>query len=183
MRRPRPFARLPLHPPARLLALLALLALAAPAEAQRIDLQPRFGVGFDGILSIASGDILDDGFAIGVRGRASFPVNADFSLAVGTGFAGYLFAGRDDATWFLNPQVSGILTLPSVNWANYFLGGVGGFFPLGDNDSEGGPALHIGAGKVLPLQETSLYIEANPALVIGESRSTLVLPVRVGVIF
>lgn len=163
---------------------LLLCLFAAPASAQSGGLNPRFGVGFDALLSAFGGNVLDDGFGLGVRGRASFPINADFSVAVGGGFAGFLLGGRDDATYLFNPQVSGILTLPrSPNWARYLIGGVGGYFPLGDSNSEGGPALHLGLGWVRPLQETSLYVEIDPALIIGETRTALVLPARVGVIF
>jgi len=166
-------------------ALFVLLSLsAAPVFAQGGGLNPRFGVGFDALLSIASGDVLDDGFGLGVRGRASFPVNADFSVAVGGGFAGFLLGGRDDATYLFNPQVSGILTLPpSRNWARYLVGGFGGYFPLGASDAEGGPALHLGLGWVRPLQQSSLYVEIDPSLIIGETRTAFVLPARVGVIF
>ena len=180
------------------LALLLCLS-AASASAQSGGLNPRFGVGFDALLSVLGGDVLDDGFGLGVRGRASFPINADFSVAVGAGFAGFLLGGRDDAAYLFNPQVSGILTLPrSPNWARYLIGGFGGYFPLGDSsaeggpalhlglgysDSEGGPALHLGLGWVRPLQETSLYVEIDPALIIGETRAALVIPARIGVIF
>lgn len=163
---------------------LVACLFAAPVSAQSGGLNPRFGVGFDGLLSIFGGDVLDDGLGLGVRGRASFPVNADFSVAVGAGFAGFLLGGRDDANYLFNPQVSGIITLPrSPQWARYLIGGFGGYFPLGDSNAEGGPALHLGLGWVRPLQETSLYVEIDPALVIGESRTALIVPARVGVIF
>jgi hypothetical protein len=169
----------------RLATLVFAACLFAPtADAQSGGLAPRFGAGFDALVSVASGDVLEDGFGLGIRGRASFPINADFSLAVDAGFAGFLLGGRDDATYLFNPQVSGILTLPrSPNWARYLIGGFGGYFPLGDSDSDGGPALHLGLGWVRPLQETSLYVEIDPGLIIGETRTAVVLPARVGVIF
>ncbi len=168
----------------RLLALALLSCLcAAPVSAQG-GLNPRFGVGFDALLSVASGDVLDDGFGLGVRGRASFPVNADFSFAVGAGFAGFLLGGRDDATYLFNPQVSGVLTLPrSPRWARYLIGGFGGYFPLGDSSKDGGPAIHLGLGWAQPLNETSLYVEVDPSIVIGETRTAVVVAARVGVIF
>ena len=162
--------------------LLAALLFAAPAFGQ--GLQPRFGAGFDALLTVASGDVLDGGLGLGVRGRASFPVNADFSVALGAGLAGFLFSGRDDATYLFNPQISGIVTLPrSPEWARYLIGGIGGYFPIGNSDAEGGPSLHFGMGWARPLNESSLYIEIDPALVIGESRTALVAAARVGVIF
>lgn len=128
--------------------------------------------------------MLDSGLGLGVRGRASFPVNADFSVAIGAGFAGFLLGGRDDASYLFNPQISGIVTIPRTeNWARYVIGGLGGYFPLGGTTAEGGPALHFGLGWARPLNETSLYVEIDPALVIGESRTALVAAARVGVIF
>lgn len=166
----------------RTAGLLIALLTAVPAFGQ--GLQPRFGAGFDALLSVASGDVLESGLGLGVRGRASFPVNADFSLAVGGGLAGFIFGGRDDASYLFNPQVSGIVTLPrSPNWARYLIGGFGGYFPLGNSDAEGGPALHFGLGWARPLNESSLYVEFDPALIIGESRTALVVATRVGVIF
>jgi hypothetical protein len=166
------------------LSVLAVCLFVSPAFAQSGGLAPRFGVGFDALVSVASGDVLEDGFGLGVRGRASFPINADFSASVGAGFAGFLLGGRDDATYLFNPQISGILTLPrSPNWARYLIGGIGGYFPLGDSDAEGGPALHLGLGWVRPLQETSLYVEIDPSIIIGETRTAFVVPARVGVIF
>ena len=165
-------------------ALLFFALIASSASAQRGGLNPRFGAGFDALLAVAGGDVLDDGFGIGIRGRASFPINSDFSVGVGAGLAGFLLGGRDDANYLFNPQVSGILTLPrSPQWARYLIGGFGGYFPLGDSQAEGGPALHLGLGWVRPLQETSLYFEIDPALVIGETRTALIVPARVGVIF
>lgn len=162
--------------------LLFALLFAAPTSAQ--SLAPRFGAGFDALLSVASGDVLESGLGLGVRGRASFPVNADFSVALGAGFAGFILGGRDDASYLFNPQVSGIVTLPRTeNWARYLIGGFGGYFPLGDSQAEGGPALHLGLGWARPLNESSLYVEIDPALVIGESRTALVAAARVGVIF
>ena len=172
--------------PLRFRSLLAavLFAALAPLAAAQTGLEPRFGVGFDGLLSIATGDVLEDGLGLGVRGRASFPVNADFSIAVGGGFAGFLLGGRDDATYLFNPQLSGILTLPSSpDGARYLIGGFGGYFPTGDAAGDGGPSLHLGLGWVRPLRETSLYFEVDPSLVIGEERVALVIPGRVGVIF
>ena len=162
--------------------LLLALLFAVPASAQ--SLAPRFGAGFDALLSVASGDVLDSGLGLGVRGRASFPINADFSVALGAGFAGFILGGRDDASYLFNPQISGIVTIPRTeHWARYLIGGLGGYFPLGSSTAEGGPALHFGLGWARPLNESSLYVEVNPSLVIGESRTALVAATRVGVIF
>ncbi|MEM1044151.1 MAG: hypothetical protein AAGI91_16200 [Bacteroidota bacterium] len=168
----------------RLLSCALFFCLFAASALAQGGLSPRYGVGFDALLSVASGEVVEDGFGLGVRGRVSFPVNADFSFAVGAGLAGFLLGGRDDATYLFNPQLSGVLTLPrSPRWARYLIGGFGGYFPLGSSDKEGGPSLHLGLGWAQPLNETSLYIELDPAIVIGETRTAFIAAARVGVIF
>lgn len=169
--------------PSALLFLLLVLAAGPAARAQDTALQPRFGGGGDVAVILGSPDLLQNGVALGARARVSFPVNADFSVAADAGFAGFLLGGRRTATYVFNPQVSGIVTFPGVRQARYLLGGLGWHAPLGAERARGGPALHGGLGWVTPLQETALYFEVNPSLVIGESGVSLVLPARVGVIF
>ena len=79
----------------------------------------------------------------------------------------------------VTPQVSMIVTLP--NRRNYILGGFGAFIPL--SGGGGGPTVHAGFGLAVPLSETSIYFEVDPALVVGSSEITFVIPGRVGVIF
>lgn len=168
-------------------AAVVLLALTPGAEAQR-HLQPRFGVGFEALLTPPGQEIVPEGLGLGIRARVALPVNADLSIALDTGLAGFVLGGQDDASYVANPQLSIILTLPRRGRsARYLLGGFGGFIPLGDRDAfgapDGGPALHLGAGWAFPLSETSLYVELDPSLVIGESEATVVVPARIGVIF
>ncbi len=172
----------------RLLPLVALVALlpfiSAPrATAQASELQPRFGGGFEGVLFIGNPRVVRDGLGLGLRGRASFPINADFSMAADAGIIGFVLSGREGALWVFNPQVSGILTFPALGQARYLLGGIGYFAALGDAPAEGGPAVHGGMGWVIPLRESSLYVEINPSLVIGQQRAAIAIPARVGVIF
>jgi hypothetical protein len=162
---------------------LGLLGAARSTQAQQADLQPRFGGGFDGILFIGNPSVVRDGLGLGIRGRVSFPVNADFSVAVDAGFSGFILGGRADAIYVFNPQVAGIVTFPALGQARYLLGGVGWYAPLGSPRATGGPALHGGVGWVLPLRESSVYFEINPALVVGRERTALAIPARVGVIF
>lgn len=162
--------------------LLALAIPAPPAQAQSADFQPRFGAGFDGTLVLGSRDVVRNGMALGARGRISFPVNADLSLAADAGFSGYLLGGRADASYAFMPQLSAILTFPALGQARYVIGGVGWHAPLGGADVQGGPTLHGGLGWILPLRETSLYVEVNPSFVIGETGSGLTIPLRIGVI-
>lgn len=164
--------------------LVALTVSSSPAWAQNLGtVPPRIGVGFD-VLGLPPGqDLFPEGIAIGLRGRVALPLNADLSLAGSVGVASTLFAGgTSEADWLLSPQVSLIVTTPQRgNSARYFLGGFGGLMPL--NGDPGGFALHGGVGWAIPLRETSVYVEVDPALIIGEVETTFAVPLRAGVIF
>lgn len=159
-----------------------IVAAAAPSVAQGLgSVPPRYGVGFDAAVPLPGQDLVPSGPSIGIRGRVALPVNADVSVAASLGMAAHLFGGQDETRYVLNPQASVIVTLPGEGTARYVLGGFGAFLPF--SDGGGGPALHVGAGWAIPLNETSLYVEANPSLVVGDSETTAVLAVRAGVIF
>ena len=150
------------------------------SSVQAQDMRPRFGVGFNTLLSTS------DGFGIGFRGRASAPLNADLSLAIDLGFTGFVLGGRNDATYVFDPQASVIINLPyRSTMLTYVLFGVGGYVPVGDNldDAVNGPTLHLGIGWVHALNETSLYYEIDPALIIGEDGVDMAFPFRIGLIF
>lgn len=167
-----------------LLALAALVLFPAPASAQAV--RPRFGAGFDLVATPPGQEVVPEGLGIGVRARAAIPVNADLSFGADVGVIGFVLSGQDEARYILNPQISGILTLPRARWAGYLLGGFGGMIPLSNdpiNPIDGGFTIHAGIGWALPLNETSLYIEVDPSLIIGENSTTVALPLRAGVIF
>ncbi|MEM1128119.1 MAG: hypothetical protein AAGI71_15845 [Bacteroidota bacterium] len=161
----------------RLLVLAGLLsATALTAAAQSTP--PRIGVGFSLIPSIS------EGLGLGLFGRVSSPLNSDISVAVGGSLTGFVLSGRDDASYAFDPQLSLIITLPEQgNQAPYVLGGVGAFVPIRAAGRQSGPTLHFGFGWVRLLNETSGFLEINPALVIGDADVDLVLPVRAGLIF
>jgi len=161
-----------------LLAGCLFLAATWIPDTQAQNLAPRFGLGFNTMLSS------EDGLGFGFRGRASLPVNADLSFAGGLGFTGFILEGRDDATYVIDPQVSAIVTLAGETKAPYIFGGVGGYIPTNRTSSTiSGPTLHLGLGWVKALNETTLFYEVNPALVIGDSDVQVVVPFRIGIIF
>lgn len=158
-------------------AWLAVCVSPHQAEAQT---NPRFGLGFNSMLSSA------DGFGIGFRGRASAPVNRDLSIGIDVGFTGFVLSGRRDADYVFDPQLSAIINLPqSADRAGYILFGLGGYLPVGEGTGghQNGPTIHIGLGWVRALQETSLFYEVDPALIIGEHSVDIAIPLRIGVIF
>ena len=169
----------------RLFVLTALLfagGLLQPLhEAAAQELRPRFGLGFNTTLTTAKGVL-----GLGLRGRVSAPVNPDLSFGVDLGLTGFILAGRDDASYVFDPQISAIVTLDSRQQRTpYIIGGLGAYVPFGEgrNDGESGPTLHGGFGWVQALQSTTLFYEVDPALIIGETAVDLVLPFRVGIIF
>lgn len=163
-----------------LLVALASLLWSGPAQAQ--DLSPRFGIGFNTVLST------EDGLGLGLRFRGSAPINRDLSFAIDLGTTGFVLQGRDEATYLVDPQLSAIVTFPYGNGSEqltYFMGGLGAYLPFdGDGVSDNAaPTIHLGIGRVRSLTETSFFYEFNPALAIGETSVDLILPFRVGVIF
>lgn len=126
----------------------------------------------------------DDGLGIGFRGRMASPINSDLSFAFDAGLTGFVFDGRRNATWIIDPQVSLIVTLEGQEKAPYLLTGVGGYIPVGkDTSTEGGPAIHFGVGWVKLLRESTLFYEIIPALIVGESSVSVSIPFRIGIIF
>ena len=161
-----------------LLLLLAVCLPSRPASAQAQDLNPRFGVGLNSLLS-------SQGFGLGVRGRVSAPLNTDLSLALDLGLTGFFLRGRDDASYVFDPQASAIINVPFVSERfNYLLVGLGGYVAFeSGGDTTGGPTVHFGIGKARVLNETTLFYEIVPALIIGESRLGIAVPLRIGIIF
>lgn len=165
----------------RSFVLALLLAVVSLADASAQDLAPRFGFGFNGMLSTV------DGLGIGFRGRVSAPLNTDLSIALDAGLTGFVLRGRDDASYVFDPQVSAIVTLPTAtNRSPYIIGGLGAYVSFSSEPEEettGGPTIHGGMGWVQRLNETTIFYELDPALLIGETSVDLVLPFRIGVIF
>lgn len=158
-----------------LLVLGLSLSLARPAGAQS---QSRFGIG-----AHILGSTADNNVGPGLRVRVSKPVNQDVSLAIGSGITGYIFSGRDDAAFALDPQLSAIVSFESKrNEITYVLGGAGAYVPFGDTSTDSGPTFHLGVGRAWLLTESSLFFEFNPGFLVGKERTTLVLPLRVGII-
>lgn len=161
-----------------LLLLLGVTLSLSPVHAQD-DRPSRVGLGIQMLGSTASGNV-----GPGLHLRASTPLNSDVSLAVGSGLTGFIFRGRDQAAFALDPQVSAIVSFSTAQAENmYALAGVGAYVPFGDTNTESGPTFNLGIGRAWLLQESSLFVEFNPGFLIGQESTTLVLPIRVGVIF
>lgn len=159
------------------LALLVAGMWAAPATAQQL---PRFGIGLNTQLA------LPDGLGIGAHGRVSAPVNADLSIMLDLAGTGFIFQGRRNATYILTPQMGVVVNIHQQRYRDpiYLLAGFGGYLPVNSPRSDqGGPTFHVGVGSIISLQETSLYYEVNPALIVAEEKVGIALPFRMGIIF
>ena len=151
---------------------------SAQAQEQDFSLNPRFGIGVNTMFSA-------QGVGLGLRGRVSAPLNTDLSLALDLGVTGFLLRGRDDASYVFDPQASAIVNVPFLSSRfNYLIVGVGGYVVFrADGSTSGGPTIHFGVGKATVLNETTLFYEVNPAIIIGEERLGFAVPLRVGIIF
>lgn len=157
------------------LAVVLTFCFAWSANAQ----QSRFGGGLQLL-----GSTVSDNIGIGARFRTSTPLNPDISLGIGAGLTGYIFTGRDDASYAFDPQASLIVTLPGpARQRLYVLGGGGVYVPFGDITANSGPTIHAGVGKVWLLNESSFFFEFDPALFVGKEQTDILVPLRVGVIF
>lgn len=163
----------------RLSCLLLLLGFTMSlTKATHAQNQSRFGVGAQLLGSTA-----DDNVGPGIRFRVSTAINQDVSLAVGSGLTGYIFRGQDDASFALDPQVSAIVSFSTARTETmYVLGGGGVYVPFGDTSTESGPTFHLGVGRAWLLKESSVFFEFNPGFLVGKETTSLVLPLRVGVI-
>lgn len=160
-----------------LLVLGLALSLAVPTQAQD-DNASRFGLGVHVMGSTASGNV-----GPGLHFRASTALNADVSLAIGSGLTGFIFRGRDDAAFAFDPQLSAIVSFSTANADNlYVLGGAGAYVPFGNTDTDSGPTFNLGFGRAWLLQESSLYVELSPGFLVGERKTHVVIPIRLGVI-
>lgn len=162
--------------------LAALLLATVPTSARSQERTPHLGIGIDATLGPPGNRVIGSAFGMGFRARVSYPVSYDVSLAAGMGVNGSFLRGWDETEVTLAPQASVIVTLPNEPWAPYVLAGVGGYIPT-RSIAEGGPSIHGGIGWARLLTDASIYLEINPQLVIGETTSRVVLPLRAGVIF
>ena len=139
---------------------------------------PRYGMSINALYSTPQG------VGMGIRGRASMPINADISTALDLGFTGFVLEGWRGADYLFEPQISLIITPPPERLrAGYIFLGMGGYLPLAGNRDTSGPTIHIGLGRAHGFGESAVFYEINPALIIGSEKLGFLLPVRLGIIF
>lgn len=173
----------------RFLFVLAVCAVSVQLAAPRACAQdaaptpapvksPRYGMSINALYSTPQG------VGMGIRGRASMPINADISTALDLGFTGFVLEGWRGADYLFEPQISLIITPPPERLrAGYIFLGMGGYLPLAGNKDTSGPTIHIGLGRAHGFGESAVFYEINPALIIGSEKLGFLLPVRLGIIF
>ncbi len=167
-------------PKQHVLTTALVMALLPPLAALAQRDPPRFGFGFSSV--VTSGERL---VALGFDTRFSFPYNPDLSFAFDLNTLGFVLGGTDAAAYYLNPQLSVIITLyPSNPRSPYIIGGFGGHILLNsaEDADETGPTIHGGVGWVFGLQATSVYLEVDPALYIGSEFVDMIMPIRIGIV-
>jgi len=164
------------------IAWLVLLTFVwVPAASSAQSLRPRIGFGLTTTVTTDS----ENPVGLGVHVRGSLPVNPDLSFGVDAGIAGFVFGGREEASYYATPQVLAIVTLNSAQFRSpYVLFGLGGYLPLGGKteQSASGPSITLGIGWAVSLQQTSVYFELKPSLVIAKDSAKLNLPLNIGVV-
>jgi len=159
-----------------LLIVFVLLTLGG-RQTRAQDDPVKIGFGFDAILQP------EEGLGLGVRTRFSKPLSWDISIALDLGLSGFILEGRDDASYVFDTQISLIVTFPDFDRATYLLGGFGVYAPFGDaSNSSGGPTVHAGIGRAVPLRQSTFYYEVDPALIIQKSKVVVSFPFRIGII-
>lgn len=158
-----------------LLTVGLILCATGPVQAQNT----RNGVALQ-----LMGTTVDDRFGPGARFRSSVPITPDVSLGIGAGLTGYIFEGRNSASYAFDPQASLIITLPgSGPERTYVLGGGGAYVPFGETNAPSGPTIHAGIGKVWLLNQSSFFLEFDPGIFIGRESISMIYPFRGGIIF
>ncbi len=165
-----------------LFSLVAILAAGLCESAIAQNNTMRFGIGTGLVLNPSNDSIADDEVGLAVLIRLSKPVNADVSLAAGVGLFAFAFNGTEHADYVVNPQVSLVVTLGGEKRFPYLLAGVGGLFPT-DSAENAQFAIHIGYGWIWPMKSASAFFEINPSLAFQANSTTIILPLRIGLIF
>ena len=99
-------------------------------------------------------------------------------------YCGFIFQGRNEASYVFDPQFSLIITIPGQGpGAFYVMTGGGLYVPFSDDEDTTSPTFNLGVGWVRPLNETTLYYEIDPTLLSEAETVSVTLPLRIGVIF
>lgn len=120
----------------------------------------------------------------GVQLDAQLPITGGLSIVGGGGFSAFLLNGRRSGTYTFDPQLTLKVTLPSRSkGATTIFGGGGYHVPFGTEARGNGPTAHLGVGRIWALRESTLFVELVPTLVIREEATSLLMPLRAGVVF
>lgn len=115
---------------------------------------------------------------------AQLPITGGLSLVGGAGLSAYLLEGRTRGTYTFDPEMTLKVTLPSRSkGATTVFGGAGYHIPFGPVVEGGGPTLHLGAGRIWTLRESTLFVDLVPTVVVRQQSVAVLMPLRAGVVF
>ncbi|MEM6335682.1 MAG: hypothetical protein AAF752_03895 [Bacteroidota bacterium] len=170
-----------MRPAILLPVLLSLFVALACAETSTAQSRPvRVGVGLDGVVNVFDEQVSDKTLALGIRGRFSWGYNEQLSFVLGAGLAGFFLDGTNNADYLLNPQASVVIKLAESDRNPYIITGLGAYYAT--EDWQQNFALHFGYGWVYPMSNSAAYFEIDPALIIRAEDTSVIVPVRVGII-
>lgn len=122
--------------------------------------------------------------APGLHLDAQLPIVGGLSVVGGAGFSAFLLEGRVDGTYTFDPELTLKFTLPSRSkGANTVFGGGGYHLPFGTGAGTADPTVHLGVGRIWTLQESTLFVNISPTVIIREETVSMSLPLRAGVVF
>jgi hypothetical protein len=131
----------------------------------------------------------EDGLGLGLRTRASYPMNRDFSMGLDLGVHGYSSNGANRSVIMADPSINLILNLgATADRATYLVAGAGGYVlagATGQRTSKAtlGPQASIGLGAVKQLVDSRLFMEITPQFLLEPQQMTVIAPLRIGLIF
>lgn len=120
----------------------------------------------------------------GVHLDAQLPIAGGVSIVGRGAFSAFLLNGWKNGTYTFDPELALKVALPSRSkGATTIFGGGGYHAPFGEEARGSGPTVHLGMGRVWALRESTLFVELAPTLVIREAETSLLMPLRAGVVF
>lgn len=122
--------------------------------------------------------------APGLHLDAQLPIVGGLSLVGGGGVSAFLLEGRTRGTYTFDPELTLKVTLPSRSKAaTTVFGGIGYHLSFGPISEPGGPTVHLGAGRIWTLRESTLFVDIVPTVIFRKETIAVTMPLRAGVVF
>lgn len=133
-----------------------------------------------------AGSTIENSVGPGLHFDGKLPLVAGLSAVGGAGLSAFILEGRSDGTYSFTPEVGLNYVMPSRSKGATTIFGGGGYhvpFGTGASISQGGPTIHLGTGRIRTLQESTLFVNLSPTLVIRRETTSYLIALRTGVVF